>query len=275
MALIRQAEAVRLSDQAISLDLGDLAGQAEAIVSRARAQAEKIIADAKAERAKLIAGAEHVGLQQGQQKGFEQGLKQGAEKGAKQALEEQRARLSAMDQEFAQQLQQFASVREDLLLQARDEVVALALQIAERIVRQHIASNPSVVVEQAATMVRMATGASRLVLRVHVGDVAMLQQALPRLCEAAGFAATTGTQTAQQDDAGHVRIIASEGLSPGSVVLDVAGGGKIDASVDGQIARMAELLLGEGGSGVLRGNALAQNTGEAPANAKADEGGAA
>jgi flagellar biosynthesis/type III secretory pathway protein FliH len=214
-------------------------------------------------------------LQQGQQKGFEQGLKQGAEKGAKQALEEQRARLSAMDQEFAQQLQQFASVREELLLQARDEVVALALQIAERIVRQHIASNPSVVVEQAATMVRMATGASRLVLRVHAGDVAMLQQALPRLCEAAGFAATAGTQTAQQDDAGHVRIIASEGLSPGSVVLDVAGGGRIDASVDGQIARMAELLLGEGGSGVLRGNARAQNTGETPANAKADEGGAA
>jgi flagellar assembly protein FliH len=242
MALIRQADAVRLSEQAISLDLGDLAAHAEAILARARGQAQQVIDAAKDERKRIVAGAEHAGLQHGHQKGFEQGLKQGVEKGQKQALDEYRERLKTLEHAWSTQLTGFASAREELVLQAGEQVVSLALLIAQRIVRHAIAANPQLVVEQAIEMVRMATGASRLVLRVHPQDELLLREAMPQVLEAAGV-----SQESQ-----HIRLVTSADLSRGSLVLDVAGGAQIEASIEGQLQRLTALLLGESASKITQ-----------------------
>jgi flagellar biosynthesis/type III secretory pathway protein FliH len=234
MALIRQAQAVRMSQQAITLDLGDLAAQAQALMTRARAQADAILDEARAERARLIASAEHAGLQQGKAKGLEQGLREGQEKGAQQALAQHHAALTKLQEQWASQLQAFSQAREELLLLAGEQVVELSLLLAHRIVRAHIKANPALVVEQALAALRLATGASRLVLRVHADDVPLLEQAMPRLLEAC-----RGPSEA------HIRIEPLQSIERGSVIVDIAGGGRIEATISGQLDRLTELLLGK------------------------------
>jgi hypothetical protein len=51
MAVIRQSEARRLAEEAITLDLGDLQRQGDALVTRASEQAAGIIASAQADHA--------------------------------------------------------------------------------------------------------------------------------------------------------------------------------------------------------------------------------
>jgi flagellar assembly protein FliH len=233
MALIRQAEAVRMSQQAISLDLGDLAAHAQAIVARARAEADRIVEEGKQERARLVASAEHAGLQQGKAKGLEQGYREGLEKGTQQALQEHRGKLSQLQQQWTDALRAFSQSREELLLRAGEQTLEVALLLAGRIVRQQIAAEPGLVVQQALAAVRLATGSSRVVLRVHEQDAELLRSAMPALVEACGAASSE-----------HVRIEAMDGVERGSVVLDVAGGGRIEATIGGQLDRMATLLLG-------------------------------
>ncbi|GIW73664.1 MAG: hypothetical protein KatS3mg103_0186 [Phycisphaerales bacterium] len=75
MPMIPRADAQELARQAVVLDLGDLARQGQAILQRAHERAQAIIEEAKAERQRLIEGAHQLGYQQG----LEQGLAEGTE----------------------------------------------------------------------------------------------------------------------------------------------------------------------------------------------------
>jgi flagellar biosynthesis/type III secretory pathway protein FliH len=126
--------------------------------------------------------------------------------------------------------------RERMLVEARQEALTLALRIAALVVKRAVMVDPGgVAVAQAAEALRLLVRPTRAILAVHPDDRAVVADALPAMC-------------ARMAAAEHVELALDDTLERGSCVLRTAGGAEIEATVEGQLRRIAEALLpGQGG----------------------------
>lgn len=229
MALIKNAQADSLPRKAMVLDLGDLQRQAEAIASEADRRARVMLDDAKKERERLISGATEEGRRLGHQKGFEQGLTEGREKGRAEALAQTKAAADALIKSWETALVRFEAQRDELLADARADVLRLAAVIASRVTKRTIELNPDVVKDQLDAAIRLVIAPTRLVVGVHPDDLALAEQVLPALVQR--FAAGADCE-----------VLKDEALAPGSCHIRTDKG-DIDASVDAQLSRIVDMLL--------------------------------
>jgi flagellar assembly protein FliH len=230
MALIRQSNAATMARDAVVLDLGDLRRQGEIIKLRAREEAERIVADARAERERLLKTAAEEGRAAGVARGIEEGRKKGEDSGKSAAMAEFKLRLEALEKGWSGALAGFEAMREQLMVDARHEVVRLAVRIGELVTKRAVAANPDAAADQVAALLTTLMRPTRAVVSVHPDDRAAVEQALPAL--AARIAA-----------AQHVELIADDSLSRGSCLLRAAGGGEIDGTIGTQLERIAAALL--------------------------------
>lgn len=228
MALIRQADFS--GRDAIVLDLGDVSRQAERIKAAARAEADRIAAAARDEREQILAGA----AEEGRKQGFEQGMAAGKADGEKQAREqglaEARPRLERLEQAWAEALGAFESRREEMLREARHDVLRLSVLMAEKVTKRAVSLSETVAADQLAAVLTMIVRPTRLVVAVHPDDEAGVRTAAPALVER--FVAGS-----------HVEFATDAAVAPGSCVVRTPGGGEIDASVQTQLDRIVEALL--------------------------------
>jgi flagellar assembly protein FliH len=230
MALIRHANAGTMARDAVVLDLGDLARQAEALRARARAQAELIVKEAQAERQRILSGAAEQGYQEGLARGLEEGRREGLEAGRSAAVGEYGEKLAALEEAWSSTLGEFTQMRQQMLIEARQDVLRLGLRIGALITRRTIEGAPEVVVDQLAAVLGLVLQRTQLVVAAHPDDLPLLTEALPQLAE-------------RLQTAGHVELIADAGLERGSCVARTPRGGEIDASIDSQLRRIVEGLL--------------------------------
>lgn len=228
MALIRQADLGTAAREAVTLHLGDLARQAEALRQEATAQAQSIVAQAGRKRDQLLAGAREEGLKHGREAGYREGFAAGEQKGMEKALAEQRTRFEQIAQQWEKALAAFSAAREDMLLAARHDTVALAVAIAERVVKRTIETDPEIVSRQAAAVLALLSRPTRLQLRIHPADEPTLRVALPALLQ-------------RYTSAEHVEIGLDAALERGSCIARLAGG-EIDASVATQFQRLIDAI---------------------------------
>lgn len=232
MALIRQSLADTVARDAVVLDLGDLVRQGDQIRARARAEAERIVAEARAERERLLAGAAEEGRREGLAKGLEEGRKNGEEAGKREALAAAADRLKALEERWGAALAGFESQRDEMLLEARTDVLRLALLAAEKVTKRAIEMRPEAAADQLSGVLSLLTNPTRLVVAVHPDDVALVREALPALSER--FAS-----------ASHAEVAAADGLDRGSCVVRTGSGGTIDASIRTQLERIVRAVLPE------------------------------
>ncbi len=238
MAVIKPADRGAGVGEAIPLHLGDLARQGERIKAIAAAQAEAIIAGARAEAERLLAGGREVGRVEGLAQGREEGLRRGAEEGRAAALDERRAAMEVIEKAWASALGEFNARRDDLVLRGEQDVVRLAMGIARRVVKRALAHDPTLVLEQVRAALALVVTPTRVVLSVHPADEALVRDALPSLAAAIGASA-------------HVDLDADAAVSRGGCVVRTPGG-RIDATIEAQLDRLAEALVdapGAGGTG--------------------------
>jgi flagellar assembly protein FliH len=230
MAVLRQAEAQRIAQDAIVLDLGDLRRQAEHIKNKAGFDASTIVEQARAERERLLTGA----AEEGRAVGFAQGLKEGREagraEGAAAALAERRAELQKVEQAWIAALAEFESQRERMLREARQDVLRMAVSLAERITHRRVATDPSVVAGQLEAVLSLLSRPTQLTVTIHPDDLQVATDALPGLL-------------ARLPAATHAELRTDATLSRGSCIARTASGGVIDASIATQLERMADALL--------------------------------
>lgn len=229
MGLIRQSAASFLKD-AIVLDLGDLAAQGERIKAVAEKQANKVVEDAAKERARILEGATELGRKEGFERGREEGVKAGREEGRKAAIAEFQARLGELEKSWTRALESFENSRRRMLIDAERDVLVLALEIAGRIVRRSINTDPAAVSEQLAGVLALVTRPTRLVVRVNPEDEPLLRDALPALAD-------------RFPKAEHVELKSDASLTRGSCIAITAGGGVIDSTIETQLARITEVLV--------------------------------
>lgn len=236
MAVIRHQAAQAYIKEAVVLNLGDLAQQAQRMKVAAQAEADRIIAAAKTERERMLAGAREEGMARGTQEGRTAGHAQGRKEGHAAALAESRTTLTTLEGAWTASLDAFRTLRAELQQDGAQEVVRLALEIASRVVKRAIVADPTVVQDQVGAALRLAMTGGRLIVKVHPDDEPLVREALPRLAECFG-------------DSANVVLERDAAIERGSCRVRGAGGSWIDATVKTQLDRIAAAILPLGADG--------------------------
>ncbi len=230
MALIRRADAQEATRDALVLDLGDLVRQGEAILKQARSRAAALLEDAQKERDRLIAGAKELGRAEGFAAGREEGLAKGREEGKAQAIEATRKQIEALSATWTAALNEFSGQRDILTAQARQDVLKLAIDIAQRITRRSIAADPKAVEASLETVFSLVLRPTAARIQVNPADEALTRELLPSL-----LAKFNRVRDAQ--------ITPDAGIERGGCSLRTEGGASINADIAVQLDRIAEALL--------------------------------
>ena len=229
MALIRQATWSPGNRPAVVMHLGDLRERAAAVEREAASHAAAIVADAGSQRAGMLAGAKEQGYREGLAKGLAEGRAKGEAEGHAAALSTARATLSEIEAKWMAGAAEFEVARERLLGEARQDVLRLAIQIAERVIKGKIETDPNIAVSQVEAALGMIMRPSKLTIAINPVDEPTLREAMPSMM---------GRFTAAQ----HMELAMDPGLPRGSCVARTSGG-EIDASIWTQLDRVAETLL--------------------------------
>lgn len=227
--VIKAEDAQRQGLQLSVFSLADIRAQADDILARARAEAASILADAQRRKKELAEQARQHGHAEGQKAGLAEGRRAGHEQGLIEARDrfgqDQQKLLGAL----AALLDDFDQQKRRMLSQAHRDLVRLALAIAGRVVKRVVAAEPEVAASNVREAAALVSSSSDVVVQVHPGEVESLQR----------FCRQWGEQTGRLD---HVRVMADESVDRGGCVIRTESG-QVDATVQGQLDRIAEQLV--------------------------------
>ncbi|TVQ61149.1 MAG: hypothetical protein EA378_09900 [Phycisphaerales bacterium] len=230
MALIKRADLDRLTREARVMDLGDMERRGEMLREAAREEASKILAEARAERERLIEGARTDGFEAGRAAGRAEGLAQGKELGRAEAVRAHGEALERLIQNWESALSAFEVERDAMLLSARQDVLELALVLAERVTKRTVEVDRGVASAQLEAVLRQVVKPTALEIAVHPADMTLASQALSRL-------------TRELEAASHASLVTDEHMERGSCVARCVGGGRIDATIRTQLERAVEAAM--------------------------------
>ncbi len=228
MALIKGRQADQLASRGFQ-DLGDLKRQAEQMLEAARVEAQKIIDAARTEAGTLIEQAGPQGFAEGRESGLVGGRDEGRRLGRAEMMAEFKTQLDQLMASWTEALAEFESDRNDTLLAAREDVLEFALAMGGKIARRVIEADPTVVQDQVAEALALVTEPTGVTLTINPGDRELVQSVLPGLC-------------AQIGRCDHVELKDDAGVERGGCVV-TTGKGHIDATIERQVERIAEVLL--------------------------------
>jgi len=230
LSTVIKAEDVRRQGLQLSVfSLADIRAQADGILARARVEAASILADAQRRRRELTEQAK----QQGHAKGYQAGLAEGRRAGHEQGLAEARERFG-LDQErllatLTALFDDFDQQKRRMLSQAHSDLVRLALAIAGKVVKRIVAGDAQVAASNVQEAVALVSSSSDVVVHVHPAELESVQ----RFCQ------QWAQQTGRLD---HLHMVADESIDRGGCVIRT-GSGQVDATVQGQLDRIAEQLV--------------------------------
>ena len=163
------------------------------------------------------------------------GLAEGREKGR---IEGSEAATEACEEEFAAltdawraTLDRWESEFNVMLHSARDDVLRFAFAMGRKITLRSIERDPTVVADQVAEALTYLSRPSSIKVVVHPDDRALVERVLPDLA-------------ARMDGCDHAAIEVDGGVKRGGCVIRTSRG-VIDATIEKQIARIADTLLPE------------------------------
>ena len=177
------------------------------------AQAQHMMDDARKEARELY------------QKGYAEGRAAGQNDAMRQGME----MFERLQSAWLSALEQWEIQRQMMLDEARQSLVELAILLAEKVVRRMPAIDPTIVADQVTEALQHTAAAEPTVVRVHPTDRPLVERCLPRILMALA-------------EARHIDIEDDPSIEPGGCVV-TAGRGRIDATLNKQLQRIAERLL--------------------------------
>ncbi len=232
MALIKGKNAAGLVQDAIVLDFGDLRRQADRLKHTARTSAEKIIQEAESHADDLRESARKLGHEEGYASGRREGLESGRKDGRAEAMAAWEPRFKALEAAWVAAAMQWDAERRQMLLEARQSLLKLAIRMAEKIVHKAPTVDPSIVVQQVAQAISHVAGPCDVTIRIHPDDRPLVQECLPQLL----------SQFAQIE---HAKLADDAAIAPGGCVVTY-GKGRIDATLQTQLDRLIDALFAGG-----------------------------
>ena len=189
---------------------------AKDVLQRARQEAQAIREAARAE---------------GWEAGWAAGREAGEREGRAQATQEVAARLGRLLEELTALVEEARRRRDQALAMAEEDVIKLALAVAERVVRRQVASGPEVTRAVLEDVLREMPGAGegRVVVRVHPDEHRLL-------------AGAAGGVLQGVDGPVQIQWRADPGVEPGGCIVE-SDLGSIDAGLETRLVEVAAGLL--------------------------------
>ncbi|MHC5113486.1 MAG: FliH/SctL family protein [Planctomycetota bacterium] len=232
MALIKRERADEVAQRAVVLDLADLRREGELIIAAAHREAERVMEAAREQSAELVGSADDRGFALGLDRGIAEGSAQGRREGCDEAKVDFAERLDGLHAAWSDAVSSWEQQREAMLLAAREEVLDFALQLARKIVLRIPAIDPTVVQDQVAEAMTRLLRPSAVTIRINREDRGLVEEVLPGLQQ-------------RISSCEHVYLEDDDSVARGGCVVATEHGG-IDATLDRQLDRIAEALIGEG-----------------------------
>lgn len=218
------------SKDAVVLDLSDLGRQAAKLRAIAEQKAQQILDEAHVETERLKQEATAQADQRGYEQGLERGRQEGLKAGQQQAHAQHAEQLAALNARWSAALAQHEQHVLRLQAQAKQSSLQLAIKLAEKIVHRSIETDDASIIRQVEAALDRVLEPARLRIRTHPDDRHVLERALPGLVEAV-------------DQVTHAELVDDPEITRGGCVIQ-AGSATIDAQVETQLQRLAELLVG-------------------------------
>jgi flagellar assembly protein FliH len=197
------------------IDWNALKADADAIVDRAAADAEAMLHEAQIRAMELIDAAQARVMKieaDARDRGHDDGVAAGTASA--------NAEMSAMMQTMRELIESARAERREIIESAEPELVRLALAIAERVVHQHIAVEPAVVVDNVRQALTRLVAREIVTVRLNPADLEVIRE------HRDAIVAST--------DVEHLRIVEDQRVDRGGVVIETESG-TIDAKVATQL----------------------------------------
>jgi flagellar assembly protein FliH len=228
--VIKAGRDFKIVKRLTTIDLADHLAEARKVVSEARTRAKGILAQARQEAVVALQTAKDKGHAEGKTEGHRAGFAAGQAQGLTEArtrFDREQATLRAT---LEKAVAEFDARKRDLLIEARHDVLALAVALAQRVVKRTAALDSAVATANLEEALRLAARKTDVVVHVHPRDSETMR------C----FAQDLSTRLAELQ---HVQVAEDPKLSPGDCVV-TAGGTEIDARIETQLNEIVGLLLG-------------------------------
>ncbi len=229
MALIKNTTAGPLAKGASVFDLSDLTRESKHLLQEAKQQSQQIMQRAQQEAARLVDSATDRGFAEGKDQGLVQGRAEGHQSGREEAIAEFMPRLKDLQLSFAAALEQWETDRNGMLLAAREDVLRLALAVAEKVTHRIVQTDSTVIGVQLTEALALLVAPRAVTVAVAPQDRALVEAMLPELIDKIN----TCTHATIRDDPSMTR---------GGCVIST-GAGRIDATIERQIQRIVDTLL--------------------------------
>ena len=230
MALIKNAKSNRLVKEAIVLDMGDRARQAQHILSAARSEASAIIEKARIESQRLIENGDGRGYGQGHERGLAEGKPKGEQQGREAAFGQYSDQLAQLIANWSAGLQKWEADRAAMYQDAREEIIRFAFALGRKVAHRIVKTDPTVVRDQVESALTILSRPTSVEIMIHPADRRLIEEALPSIIAAASAAH-------------HVNVREDASVNHGGCIIATPGGGRIDATIDAQLDRIAEALV--------------------------------
>ncbi len=207
------------------MEIEDFDRRAEAIIRDARDAAAAIIESARVEAARMQESAR----EDGREAGHREGLEQGVAEGRAESVASHGERFQALASAWSEALDRWQEDRAAMFRSAQRDVVELAAKLSGQIVHRTVRIDSGIIRTQLESAMGLVRSASDLVIVISPDDEPLVAELLGDLLGAFG-------------NCRDATIRIEPGLAPGGCRIELDGG-VIDASLETQLQRMAELML--------------------------------
>lgn len=203
--------------------------EGEAIIKQAQLEAEQLVSQKKQELELLAEQVRQEAHHEGYQLGYDEGQKAGYESGLNQAsLEMEQERLAA-SKKVQDMLTLGIQECRTMMVEAEQEVIELALEIARKIIASEIKQSPEVILAIAREALLKVKDQDEVTIRVNPDDYDKMLQARHDLQHQVG-----------RDKP--ILIAADEAMPKGSCCIDTSCG-SVDAKVDSSYENIKKALM--------------------------------
>ena len=200
----------------VAFDLTDMESQADVYLQKVRVEAAKIVQQAEQEAAQIRQNSEQAG-------------KQAAEAAVERVLDEKVSKqMKTLLPALAAAVQQIEDSRQAWLRHWETSATGLACEIAQKLVRRELQSQPQIALEWMQDALRMCAGTAEITIRISPTEFETLGKQIDQL--AAVF-----------HTAGKATVLADEAISVGGCRIETEFG-EIDTQLETQLKRLQEEL---------------------------------
>lgn len=228
----------------IVFDFKDIAAEASAMLDAARKESKRIIETANKEitqkQNKIFSEAREKGYAEGKQKGYEDAYspaeKKGYDDGYAKAFEDVRQRFEHLMEKPFEDVKKimdyFESGKRQLMWEAEQSFVVLAVKLAEKLIRERLEVDRSLVARTLRAALETVAETTNVVIRLNPDDIKIIEDLKGSLSDVLGRFES-------------IELRADESVSCGGCIVQNKRG-KVDARIETQLQRLSHEIIEPG-----------------------------